>query len=215
MQPVLSEPVTRRRIRLRVLRAGYVALAAAFVSIAASPYVGAFLLLGLLLALAGAILLVFSRDELPRYAGLGLILYFLVSLAVFVASTPTTIRSGGANYFVNDDPNPALAVVYQDLLLGLPLMVAGALTVAVWERERAPRLLTVGALVGGGIWFVLFLLLAPGADVGGVNVTAEQAALSASRAVTNARLMDALLALSALCGAAGAGWASARPDEYA
>lgn len=211
----MSSTPARRRIRIGVLRVGYVTLALSFASLAAAPYAGALLPFGLLLALVGGGCFAFTRDELPRYAGLTLLVYFVVALVVFFASTPVTLRSGGSNYFVNDAPPAILTSVFQDLLLGLPIVLGAALCVAVWEREWAPRLLVLGALVGSAIWFVLVLVFEPGTAAAGVNVTAEQATLGASTAQTSARLMDALLALSGLCGAAGALWAFARPDEYA
>lgn len=203
----------RRRIRIGALRAGYVALGVSFLSLGAARYLGLLLPFGLLFAIAGGILFALSRDDLPRYAGLGLLAYFLVSILVFLAATPLTLRSGGSSYFVNDSPSPQLTTIYQDLLLGLPIVLGAALTAAAWEREWTPRVLVLGALGGSALWFVLILLLQPGG--GGVNMTADQASLGASTAQTTGRIVDALLAVAGLSGAAGAFWASARPDEYA
>jgi hypothetical protein len=85
-----------------------------------------------------------------------------------------------------------------------PLMLAAAGIAAVWERDRPPRLLLMGALGGMALFAVLSIFLMPGEAVD--VESARQASES------QGDLLQMLFALSAGIGAVGALWASARPD---
>lgn len=206
--------------RLGVLRAGYGALGFAFAGIAGSVYVPSLLLPGLALAIVAGILLAFSDDPLPKWAGFALLGYFLFTIVLFLAATPITINRGGERYFANPAP-PELA---GDLIywtgLGSPLMLASAGILSAWERERAARVLLAGAAVGFVVVGALSIVLVPQLEpecatdpfAAECSGAAERAASEAAR---QGDMLRALTALSAAAGAAGAIWAAGRADEYA
>lgn len=185
--------------RPAVLRAGYASLALAFAALAGSAYSGMLLLPALVLAFAGAILLLFSGDDLPRWAGVVLLAYFVLIAIAFILSTGVTIRKGGAYGIEAPDRELAVDVTYY-LGLALPLMLALAAVAAAWERENAARFL----LVGGTGGFLVAAALTTVLDPSGVDAAASQG-----------NLLELLFALSAIAAATGAGWSAARPEEYA
>lgn len=191
--------------RLAFLRAGYAALGLAFGALAASAVAGGLLLVGLLVALVGGILLAFSRDDLPKYAGLVLVAYFVLSIVAFLAASPVTIKGSGGSYFVNGAPPDLADDVMYYVGLASPLMLGATAVLAAWEREWAPRLLLWGAVGGFVLVALLSILLRPG----GTDASAIAAAEAQAGLVSN------LFMVSALAGAAGALWAAGRPDSYA
>lgn len=212
-------PVTR----LAVLRSGYATLGLAFLALAASVAVPSLVLPALLAALVGGILLAFSDDELPKWAGIVLVTYFALVLLAFLAATPITIDKG-EGYFVNSAP-PALAndIVYWMGLLS-PLILSGVGILAAWEREKAPRTLLIGALAGfllvAGLTITLDTDVDPDCAVTQNASTANAECFAAAQNAANelkerGRMLSYLSALSAGVAAVGALWAASRPDEYA
>lgn len=195
--------------RLGALRLGYGAIGAAFAALAASTFVAPLLFLGLLLALAGGFLLAFSDDDVPKWAGLALLAYFLVALLAFLAATPITIDRGDG-YFVNAAPPDLANKVTEYLVLFSPLMLGATAVAAAWEREHPPRFLLMGAVAGFVIVAALSLVLLPKvvdpSDPEGVS-----SAVAAAR--QQGALLSTLFAVSAAAGAAGALWAATRPEE--
>ena len=190
--------------RVRVLRAGYAAFAAAFAVLVASVAAGSLLPYALLVGLAAALLLVFSDDDLPKWAGVVLVAYFALILVAFLLATPITVRTGGS--FGIEPPNPRLAEQVGYYLGALsPLMLAGTALAAAWEREKPARLLLMGAVGGLLVVGVLTFALRP----------AGTALTDVQRAASQASLLNLLFAISALSGAAGAAWSAARPQEFA
>lgn len=190
--------------RTGLLRAGYACFALAFASLGASAVAGSLLLVGLLLALIAAVLLVFSDDELPKWAGIVLVAYFVLIGAAFLLATPITIRRGGN--FGLEPPNPQLAsTVLYYLGLASPLLLAGTALAAAWERERSPRLLLMGALGG----FVVVALLTVAVAPSGTDPDAI------ARATSQGNLLRLLFSLSSIAATVGAAWSAARPEEYA
>lgn len=184
--------------RVGVLRVAYAFLGVAFLSLAGSVVAGGLLFVGFFAALVGAALLLFTDDDLPKWAGVALVTYFTATLVAFLAATPITVRRGG-NFGI-EPINPELtSAVAEYLVLLSPLMFAATALASAWEREQPPRLLMMGA-VGG---FVLVAVLT-------VVLTADDA----TRAMTQGNLLRGLFAVSAAAGAVGSGWAAARPDEY-
>lgn len=208
--------------RVALLRAGYATLGLSLLSFGGSLVVGALVFLGIGFALLGGILLALSGDDLPRWSGLSLVLYFLVTVGAFVAATPFTVRLEFFSGFLNDQPSPFASKFFEYLVLVLPVMVAGTALAAAWEREWTPRLLLGGSAAGFALVILLTLVLQPadGAE-DAVNGTmapeaANQAAdEAAATAATQSALLRSLMALSAAAGSFGAFWAASRPDEYA
>lgn len=187
-----------------MLRAGYAGLGIAFVALAATLAVPSLILAGLGLAFVAGILLAFTDDHLPKWAGIAVIVYFVLSIVAFLAVTPITINRGGESFFVNAAP-PGLADNVIDWMGRLaPLLLCGAALAAVWERERTPRLLLFGALGGFVLHAVLYIVLTPGGDDINAAITSAQ---------SQARLLSYLFALSAAVGAVGVLWATTRPDS--
>jgi len=186
--------------RVQVLRAGYAALGLAFLALAWSPL----LLAGLVIAFAGSILLLFSDDDMPKWSGLVLLLYYALLILSFLFSAPITFRGGG---FYLDPLQPALASLVQYYLgLAFPLILAATALTAAWERERGARFLLLGAALGFVLVAILTIALRP---------TGEKAEQLAQSARQQGALVTILVALAALAGAAGAFWGAARPEEYA
>jgi hypothetical protein len=182
-----------------MLRAGYVAFGVAFLALAAAAYAsGELVLLALAAGLAGGLLLALSKDDLPKGAGIAMLAYFALTVLAFAASTPITF---GRGYFVNDKPSAMFADVYYYVVLAYPIMLAATALAASWERELGPRALLACALAGSALWAVLNYVLVPHG--------------SEAQVETANALLQGLAALSALVGAAGAAWATLRPDEYA
>lgn len=183
-----------------MLRAGYATLAAAFAAFAGGIYVGALLVVGLMLALVGGVLLAFSQDELPKWAGRAMIAYFLLIVVLFLASTPVTINKGGG-YFINGAP-PAFAKTILDYLgFVTPVMLGAIALTSIWEREWAPRALVIASLAGCALFALLNFILVP--DATRPDATVEQ----------QGAIFTALFVLSGACGAAGCAWAAARPED--
>lgn len=199
-----------------VLRAGYGAFALAFAAFAGAAYAGGLTLVALLLALVGGVLLAFSDDDLPKWAGLALVAYFGLTALAFLATTPITIHSGGSSYYFAP-PDLATLVIFGMGLVS-PLVLAGAGIVATWERERAPRLLLMGAALGFVVVAAFTLTLTPDLDPecaadpnrSGCEGAAAEAAAQAQR---QGGLIGILFALSGACGLGGCAWAAARPQE--
>lgn len=193
-------PRARSVTRIALLRAGYAGIGVAFAALAASTAAPSLLLPGLGLAFLSGLLLAFSDDDLPKWAGRALIAYFLLSVFAFLLATPITIKG---NYFVNDAP-PGLAndVTYWMGVLA-PLILGGAAMTAVWERERAPKALVAGAIAGFILVAILTIVLVPR----GSGASAVEAARS------QGNMLDLLFAASAAAGAIGAMWAASRPEE--
>lgn len=191
--------------RVLMLRLGYGALGLSFVAFGASVLVGVLVFLAIPLAMVGGILLALSGDDLPRWAGLALLLYFVVTVLAFLAATPITVRLDFFSGFVNDDPSPVASLVVDYLVLAIPLMMAAAASAAAWEREWPPRLLLGGAILGYVLVTILGIVLVP-------SGSADEAA---AVALQQGDLLRSLFAVSAAAGALGALWASGRPDEYA
>lgn len=187
--------------RLAVLRAGYGALGFAFAGLAGSIYVPSLLVPALALSIAAGVLLVFSDDPIPKWAGFVLLAYFAATILVFVASTPITIDKGGG-YFVNAAPTAVAQEIFRWLVLAAPLILVGAAILSSWEREVPARILLMGALAG-------FLLVAA------LSVLLVPAGPSVAEAERQGSLTKTLFAVSAAAGAAGMIWAAGRPDEYA
>lgn len=190
--------------RVGVLRVGYGAYALAFAALAASAASPGLLLAALAIGFLGGLLLVFSDDDLPKWAGLVLVGYFLVILVAFLLATPITVRRGGS--YGIEPPNPALASTVLYYLGSLsPLLLAGSALTAAWERERPARLLLMGAVGGLIVVAVLTVVLVPtGASPDDIK-----------RATSQGNLLQVLLGISALAAAVGAGWSAARPEEFA
>lgn len=204
-------------VRVVALRVGYAALGLAILALAGGtlPALGSAVLLSPVLALAGAGALLFSRDDLPRWAGVASLAYFLLTFLAFLAATPATIRLSFWKGFANDDPSPLFEAITEYLVLALPVMVCATALAAAWEREHGARLLLGGALAGLVVLAVLTVALVPAEpDVQEGETQPSEVVESASRARTQGRLLNLLLALSAAAGAAGAFWAAARPDEF-
>lgn len=191
---------------MAVLRVGYATLGIAFAALAATLASPSLILAGLALAFVAGLFLAFTDDHLPKWAGIALLVYFLLSVAAFLAATPVTINRGGESFFVNKAP-PGLADDVIDWMGRFsPLMLSGAALAATWEREKAPRTLLFGALGGFALHAVLYVALVPtGADV--------DSALAAAR--SQEQTLSLLFALSAGVAALAAFWAMARPDSGA
>lgn len=200
--------------RLGVLRLGYGAIGASFAALALSTFVGALLFLGLALAFVGGVLLAFSDDDLPKWAGIALLGYFLFCVVAFLAATPITIDRGDG-YFVNKAPPELANKVMEYLVLLSPLMLGATAAAAAWEREHAPRLLLFGAVAGFVVVAILSLLLVPEVAAGNAEEVAEEVANAASSARAQGDMLRTLFSVSAAAGAAGAIWAAGRPDEVA
>lgn len=202
--------------RLAVLRSGYAAFGLSILALAGSfvPALGWLILLSALVAVAGAILLVFSDDDIPRWAGIAFLAYAALTFVVFVAATPATIRFSFWNGFVNSEPHALWSALQAYLLLALPLMTAATALVAAWEREHGARILLAGAVAGILMVGVLTVVLSPDAPEEGGSGSDADLARAQSEAASQGRLLNTLLALSAGAGAAGAVWAAARPDEF-
>jgi hypothetical protein len=186
-----------------MLRAGYVAFGVAFLALAGAAYLsGGLVMLGLAAGLAGGLLLAFSRDELPKWAGIAMVTYFALSLLAFLAATPITLGKQGG-YFINDKPSAVFEDLQYYVFLVFPIMLGATATAATWEREWPPRVLLIASLAGSTLWAVLSYALVPPS---GSTVAA---------AATQNNILSILAALAALAGAAGAAWAATRPDEYA
>lgn len=209
-----------RVTRLVVLRSGYAALGFAFVALAASVAVPSLVLPGLMAAFLGGVLLAFSDEDLPKWAGIVLVTYFLLVLVAFVAATPITINKGD-RYFVNKAP-PELAgeVLYWMGVLS-PIILSGVAILAAWERDRVPRFLLVGALGGFLLAATLTLALTPTLDAQcGVQdetgASASDCMQKAQQATNEARsrgqMLSYLTAASAATAALGTFWAAGRPD---
>lgn len=188
--------------RTAILRAGYAGLGLAFAAIAGSIYVGSLLLPGLAVALMAGLLLAFSDEDLPKWAGIALVVYFVLIVLVFLAATPITINKGD-RYFVNSAPPELAREVAYWLGLAAPLMLGGAALVASWERERPARTLLFGAIAGFILVGVLTVSLVP------------RTTLAGDAAVGQGNMIKTLFAVSAAAGAAGSLWAAGRADEFA
>lgn len=189
--------------RVGVLRLGYAAFALAFACLAASPWLGALLATGLVAALIGAVLLIFSADELPKWAGVTILVYILVLVLIFLLATSLTIQG---SQFYYESPAPDLAdALFQYLALAIPLILAGAVVAAAWERGPPARYLLLGSIAGYAIIAILTLSGKPAGET-----ASEIAAANAQ-----GRLLQNLFAVSALASALGAGWASIRAGETA
>ena len=188
--------------RVMLLRAGFGALAFAFLSLAGAPLAGLLLPLGLLAAFAGAGLWAFSRDELAKWAGIGLLTYFGVSLVTFLAATPVTIRLDFFSGFLNAEPSRFASELFGYLILLSPLMLAAAAAVAAWEHGPTPRYLLIGATLGFVIVGFLTIALTP-------NATDPTAA---ARATTTGNVLASLLQLVAVVATVGAIWAASRSE---
>lgn len=185
--------------RLAVLRSGYVCFGLAFAALGASLIAPAGLALVLLLGLSGGVLLAFSDDEMPKWAGLALLVYFVISLVAFLAATPVTVRLDFFKGFINSEPSSLASAVSRYLALALPVMLGGTAIAAAWEREVPPRALLVAAVGGFILVGILDVALVPSGQ---------------GSAQAQGGLLKALFGVSALAGAVGAAWAAARPDEY-
>lgn len=206
-------------MRVALLRMGYAGLGLAFAGIAASVYAPTFLLPALALAIVGAILLAFSADDLPKWAGIALLAYFALTVLAFVAATPITIDKGDG-YFVNSAPTLLAQEAFSWLTIAAPLMLAGTAALASWEREAAPRVLLIGAIAGFVLVGALTVALVPEIDEEcAVDPEAPGCEGAAQRAAAEGRqqgdMLRLLTAVSAAAGAAGALWAAGRADEYA
>lgn len=199
--------------RVVLLRAGYIGLGLAFLLGAASTLAPAFVLLGAAVAFLACLALLFSRDDVPRWAGLALLGYFVVTIAMFVFSSSVTFRSGGSGYHI-DATSPGLAqAIFDDLVIVGPFVLGGAALAATWERERPVRILMVGALVG----FLLVALLTVVLRVPPPSDPKDAAAVlnAQQAAAAQAKLLLALGGISSLAAAVGTFWAAARPEEFA
>lgn len=187
--------------RVTVLRLGYGALGVTLLALAVGQVAGALIPAGLAVALVAGFLLAFSDDDLPKWAGITLLAYLLVSVLTFVAASPITIR-GGARLYV-----PAMAdeSLQYYLFLASPLLLTATGLAAAWERERPARFLLAGALAGFVVVAGLTLSLAPNGSTSAAVSTAQQ----------QGNLLEVLYALSAIAGASGALWSASRPEEYA
>lgn len=188
-----------------VLRLGYGALGAAFLALTASVVAPFLLPASLVLAFAGGLLLAWSDDDLPKWAGIALVAYFVISLVAFLAATPATIRLRGFSGFFNSEPSALARAVFDYLVLAMPLVLAGTATASVWEREWPPRLLLAGAVAGFILVGLLSVVLNP-RDVSSIDV---------AQATAQANMLRGLFSISAAAGAIGAFWATARPEEVA
>ena len=205
--------------RLAVLRAGYGALGFAFAGLAGSVYVPSLLVPALALSIAAGVLLAFSDDPIPKWAGLALLAYFAVTVLVFLAATPITIDKGG-RYFVNATPTVFAREAFSWLVLAAPLILVGAAILSSWEREVPARILLLGALGGFVVVAALTVVLVPEVEPAcesdpfapGCEGAAARAAAEGER---QADMLRILTAVSAGAGAAGMIWAAGRPDEYA
>lgn len=216
----LKPPRVRGSVtRVAILRAGYAALGLAFLALAGTLSVGSLLLAGLGLALLGGLLLAFSDDDIPKWSGLALVAYFVLSALAFLAATPITIDRGDG-YFVNPAPPELAGEVLYWMGLVSPLVLAAVTIAAAWERERAPRVLLLGAVAGFLLVGILSVALVTNLDpVCAADPLAQGCAGAAERAAAQARqqadLLRVLSAVSALAAAVGALWAASRPEEMA
>lgn len=191
-----------------LLRGGYGALGIAFACLAAGAWIPGVVIPGLLVAFVGAILLAFCDDDHPKWAGIALIVYFLVTALAFVIASGATINIRGQRFFVNDSPPEAMATITNWITLFSPLMLASAGIAAAWDRERPPRVLLAGAIGGFLLVALLSVFLAP--DAAGSATLAG----AADEAEAQGRMLQLLFAVSAATGALGALWAASRPDSY-
>lgn len=190
--------------RVAMLRAGYAGVGVAFAALAASIAVPSLLLPSLGLAFLAGVLLAFSDDDLPKWAGIALLAYFLLSALAFLAATPITIGKGGG-YFVNKAPPDLAGSVMEWMGILSPLILGGAAITAAWEREWGPKALLVGAVAGFILVAVLTVVLVP----------SDTSAAAVEAAASQARMLSVLFALSAGAGAIGALWAAGRSEEIA
>lgn len=189
--------------RVTVLRAAYGALALAFVLLAGATYAGGLAIPAIAVALLAALLLAFSGDELPKWAGVTLLGFFVLVAIAFLFATSITVRTG-ARYHI-ESPSPTLAAQLLSYLVPLtPLAIAVAALVSGWERERLPRLLLIAALAGIVLAGILSYALVPASG------TPTEVALA--KATGYAHIVEAVFALSALTAATGSAWAAARPE---
>lgn len=207
--------------RLGVLRAGYGTLAFAIACLSGTfvSSLGWLVLVSPVAAFVGAVLLAFSQDDIPKWAGLAFVVYAVLTFAAFLAATPTTIHFKFLAGTANPNPHPVAVALQDYLLVALPIMLLATALVASWERENGVRLLLAGALVGIVAAAGMTLTLGADEDASGGDgnqtaeeIDAEQRAARA-RAASQGDLLKWLLGLSVLAGAAGAAWAAARPDE--
>lgn len=190
--------------RLGVLRAGYLSLGLAFAALTGSIAIGALLLLGFVIALVAGILFAFSDDDLPKWSGLALVAYFLLSVLAFMAATPITIERGG-NYFVNAAPPRLASDVLQWMGLIAPLFFAAVAVGAMWEREPAPKWMAVGGLVGFFLFAVMSIALVP---------SGSDPSMAADSARAQGSILQGLFAVSAAVLTVSLVWATARPDSW-
>lgn len=188
-----------------VLRSGYGALGIAFAALAAGAWVPFLVIPGLGIAFLAGMLLAFADDDWPKWAGISLVVYFAVTVLTFIVASGATINIRGQSFFLNDSPPASLATITNWITIFSPLMLAAAGIAATWDRERAPRVLLMGAAGGFLLVALLSVILRP---------SGEDAALAAGAAQSQGRLLQALFALSAATGAAGALWAAGRPGSY-
>ena len=195
--------------RVGLLQAGYAGLGIAILCLAGtfSASLGWLVVLSPIVAVVAAFLLLFSQDDIPKWAGVAFLAYALVSLIAFLAATPATIKLSFWKGWANQDPSP-IAQAFQDyLLLALPIMITATALVAAWEREHGARLLLAGALVGiiavGGLTIVLDPTT--GADGSSGDNATDDVLEADARARQQAGLLSVLLALSAAAGAASSG----------
>lgn len=188
-----------------VLRGGYGSLGLAFVALAGGAWVPSLVVPGLGLAFLAGILLAFSDDDRPKWAGIALVVYFAVTVLAFLVASGTTINIRGQRFFLNDSPPETLGTITSWITLLSPLMLAGAAIAATWDRERPPRVLLVGAVGGFVVVALLSVILTPA----GID-----SAAAATSAQAQGRMLQLLFAVSAVAGAAGALWAAGRPESY-
>ena len=191
--------------RVQILRAGYAALGLAFLALAGSTASGALLLVGLGVGFVASILLLFSDDELPKWSGGVILVYFLLFVISFLFATTITVRSGGA-YHIEFPATALFEQVSTWLSIAFPLFLAGTAIAAAWERELPARWLLIGAACGFVLVAILTVSLTP---------TGQHPTDIAQSGQRQGSFVILLGALSAIAGAAGALWSAARPEEYA
>lgn len=191
--------------RVAILRAGYVALGLAFLALAGSTVSGTLLLVGLGVGFVASLLLIFSDDDLPKWSGVIILVYFVLLIISFLFATSITVRSGGRYHI--EFPATTLFVQVRDWLgLAFPLLLAATAISAAWERERPARLLLIAAAAGFILVAILTVALTP---------TGQLAAERAQSGQRQGALIALLGAFAALAGAAGAIWSAARPEARA
>lgn len=205
--------------RLAVLRAGYGALGLAFAGLAGSVYLPTLLFPALALSIAAGALLAFSDDPIPKWAGLVLLAYFVVTVLVFLAATPITIDKG-EGYFVNAAPTVVAQESFSWLVLAAPLILVGTAILASWEREVPVRILLIGALGGFVVVAALTVILVPEIEPEcATDPSSPECSGASARAKAEIErqgdMLRNLTTVSAAAGAAGMIWAAGRPDQYA